>query len=335
MSDDKKKDLTEQVEDSRISFSALADKNQKKGKADRVTTIVLLLICVALAIYFIFGAIPERKIIAAETEETSMSINVQTLGVERGRFESYTRLNGEIKSENTDVGVLPDAAGTVSSILVKRGSEVRKDDVIAYIDPSRPRQVYNESPVTSPVDGVITSIPVSVGESVTAASVIATVSGEKSLYVETELPERYIGTLSVGMGAEIYSVASPDVSYTASVAYISPSINTATRSADVDLVFTSESSSLMEGMYVTVNLITEAYDDVLMVPSSAVSEYGDDEVVYIAADGKAERRVVETGSSNGDVTIILSGLDEGESVITAGTVADGSSINILNAGEEV
>ena len=329
MSDENKKDLTEQVEDSKISFSELAAKNQKKSAMDRITTIVLLLICVALAIYFIFGSVGSRQHALPPSAAESSSINVQVSSAELGRFESYTRLNGEIGSYNSAVSILPDTSGTVTSILVKRGSTVKKGDVIAYIDPSRPGQSYQENPVTSPIDGEITSVPVSVGETVSASTAIAVVSGEKSLYIETSLPERYVGNMSVGMPALVHSVAFPDKTFNADVSYISPSIDTSTRTAAVELELTGDSSGLMEGMYVSVDLVTEAHDNVVMIPSSAVSQFGGETVVYVAEDGKASMRQIVTGSDNGTMVIAESGIEAGDLLITAGTVADGSAINVL------
>ncbi len=332
MNDDdnkKKPDLTEQVEDSRISFKELASKNAKPSKLDRITTIVLLLICVALAVYFIAGSVQGREHAVVEENETASVINVQTAVAEKGRFERYTRLNGEIKSYNTDVGIMPDTSGKVVSVLVRSGSEIKKGDVIAYIDASRPGQTFNESPVTSTVDGVVTSVPVSVGETVSVSTPIATVAGERTLYIEAELPERYIGTMKEGMDADFSSVAYPGKTFTGVVSFIAPSIDEATRTARIEIQITDDSEGLLSGMYVTLNLITEAYDDVIMVPLDAVSSYNGEEIVYVAENDTARMRSVTAGRENGDMVIILSGLEEGDEIITAGSVNDGSSINVI------
>ncbi len=325
-----KPDLTEQVVDPKISFEELAAKKAKPSRLDSIVTVVLLVICIALALYFIFGHVQGREHAVAPAEGAGASIiNVQTTAVQTGRFERYTRLNGEIGSNNSDIGIVPDTSGKITSILVSRGTEVKKGDVIAYLDPSRPGQVYNESPVVSPVDGVITSVPVSVGESVTASTPVATISGEKTLYIESDLPERYIGSIETGMEAVFSSVAYPGRTFHAVISYISPNIDSATRTAHIELRITDDSSILKKGMYVTLDLVTEAEDDVMMVPLSAVYDYEGGKIVYVADEGKARMQSVETGSDNGEMVIILSGLEADDEVITAGAVNDGSSISII------
>lgn len=330
MSEDKeKKDLTEQVEDSKISFEDLAKISHKSSAFDRITTIILLLICVALAAYVIFGSVGTREVAAAE-EVIDNRINVRAEAVAPDTFRNYTRLNGEIGSDTRDVAIVPDTAGNVVSILVSRGDEVKAGDVIAYIDPSRPGQSFKENPVTSPVDGIITSIPVSIGEQVSSASSIATVSGDnKTLYIEASLPERYIGTAEVGMAADFTSVAYPGETFTAELSYIAPYVKTTNRTSDIELQITSGSEKLKEGMYVTVDLVTEEIQNAISIPSSAVTETIDGSIVYVVENGTASLRNVTTGSRNESETVITSGLSAGDVVITAGTVADGSSVNVL------
>ncbi len=328
MDENNKKDLTEQVEDSKISFEKLAKKNPTSSGFDRITTIILLIICVALAAYVIFGTVTtEAPTVAAA--DTDTSINVTTETAEAGLFQRFTRLNGEIGSDNSDVAALPDTAGTITSILVKRGDTVTKDQAIAYIDPSRPGMNYKESPVTSPIDGVITSIPVSVGETVSASSAIATIAGDKTLYIEASLPERYIGTAEVGMDAYFTSVAYPGETFNANLSFIAPTVNTTTRTSDIELNITDGQDKLKEGMFVTLDLVTEQQDNVITVPSDAITEVLDGSIVYTVVDNHAVRTPVTTGSSNESRTVITSGLNPGDVVITAGTVSDGSSVNVL------
>ncbi len=327
MSEENKKDLTEQVEDSKISFKDLSKKG-KSSRFDKITTLVLLLICIALALYVIFGTVTVKAPEAVSTvTETSINVSVET--AEPGLFQRFTRLNGEIGSDNSDVSVLPDTSGTVSSVLVRRGDSVAKDQVIAYIDPSRPGQSYKESPVTSPVDGIITAIPVSIGETVSASTPVATISGDKTLYIEASLPERYTGTAEVGMSAYFTSVAYPGEQFEARLSFISPSVNTANRTSDIELEIVSGAEKLKEGMFVTIDLVTEEQDGVITVPSSSLTSVLDGSIVYTVVDGKAVRTPVETGSSNDTRTVITSGIEPGDTIITAGTVSDGSSVNIL------
>ena len=323
----KEKDLTEQVEDSKISFENLS-KKAPSSKFDKIVTLILLVICIALALFVIFGTVSGGEVAAVE-QTTVTAINVQTETASPGLFQSYTRLNGEIGSDASDIAITPDTSGTITSILVKRGDIVTEGQIIAYIDPSKPGLSYKESPVTSPISGMITSIPVSVGETVSSSSSIATISGDKTLYIEASLPERYLGTVELGMTANFTSVAYSGESFTGVLTYISPNVSTSTRTSDVEIAITSGSDRLREGMYVTIDLVTEEQENVITVPSSSITEILDQDYVYVVEDGKASLRGITTGSSNETRTIVTSGLYDGDIVITAGTVADGSTVNVL------
>ena len=82
-------------------------------------------------------------------------------------------------------------------------------------------------------------------------------------------------------------------------------------------------------MYIKINLETEHQENVMMVPSTAISEYLGDDVVFIVDNDVARRQIVTTGSSNGTETVILSGLSEDDLVITAGNVTDGTAISVV------
>lgn len=82
-----------------------------------------------------------------------------------GNLDDYLEFGGDISSVNS-VAVLPDQAGKITNILVNVGDIVKKGQVIAYVNPLRAGAVYNDSPVTSPIAGRITSLPTTVGSTV-------------------------------------------------------------------------------------------------------------------------------------------------------------------------
>ena len=75
--------------------------------------------------------------------------------------------------------------------------------------------------------------------------------------------------------------------------------------------------------------VLDSKEDVITVPSNALTEVLDGSIVYKVVDGKAVRTPVTTGSSNDTRTVITSGINPGDMIITAGTVSDGSSVNVL------
>ena len=304
---------------------------KKSSGFDKTVTLILVLICLVLlgaTLYKMFS--PEEEIQRVNQVTTDdVVINVSASTAERTEFIQTTRFQGEVTTDDNNISVLPETAGTLKSVQVKRGDLVNAGDVVAYVDPSRPGSQYELSPVTAKVDGTVLSVDTTVGSSVSASTPIITVMPEKTLYVSTLIPERYISTLSIGLEGSVTSVAYPDKSYPVEVSYISPILNSANRTLPVELSFTSDEDGILEGMYVSIDLVTEKISDALVIPSSALSSYAGDTVVYVVRDNTAVRTIVETGSSNSNEAVIISGLTEGDVVVTAGNVTDGTKVFIV------
>ena len=157
----------------------------------------------------------------------------------------------------------------------------------------------------------------------------ATLTSNEDLIITASVPEKFIGSLRPGMSALFESVAYPGRMYEGTLSYISPNLNRQSRSADIKIDITGSTEGLMDGMYIKLNLETEHIDNAMIVPSAALDTYLGNDVVYVVEDGAAVRKTVETGSSNDTETVILSGLDEGELVITAGNVTNGTPVNVV------
>ena len=304
---------------------------KKTGSFDKIITVILVLIIAVMAGVSIYGMLTpeEGSQRLQQTESETVTVNVSASPAAIKQFIATTRFQGEVRADEANISVLPETMGTLSSIQVKRGDKVNAGDVVAYVDPSRPGAEYSLSPVTSKASGEVISIDSTVGSAVTASSSIVTVMPEKTLYVTTLIPERYISTLEEGLGGSVSSVAFPGSSYPVEISYLSPIVNSTNRTVSADLAFTGDTGRLMEGMYVSIDLVTERIDDALVIPSSAITSFGGNPVVYRVVDGVAVRTEVETGSSNTTETVILSGLSEGDTVITAGSVTDGTAVQVV------
>lgn len=313
-------------------FEKLASE-KRPSAASRFTTAVLLLICLVLAGAILFKMFSAPEAVENETREsvTLAAINVAASYAETGTFSKISRMNGEISRDGNDIAIYPDitSTGTVTEVLVKEGDAVRSGDIIAYIDSSRPGSSFKVSPVVARADGVVTELGVSRGETINSGTAIATLTNLDDLIIEASIPEKFLGTLREGMTAEFESVAYPGRIYTAVLTYIAPTVDKATRSSDIKLTITGDMDGLREGMYIKLNLETEHQENVMMVPSTAISEYLGDDVVFIVDNDVARRQIVTTGSSNGTETVILSGLSEDDLVITAGNVTDGTAISVV------
>lgn len=305
---------------------------EKKNFFDRFVTVVLLAVCILLAVGIYFRSGEEKELPQPGTEQQGQeqtAVNVSAAAAWTGTFTSITKTNGEITSEDTDVGIYPDTAGKVAEMLVSKGDTVAKGDVIAYIDPSKPGSQYQLSPVISTADGIVSGVSATTGQTVGTSDALATVSGEKTLSVLTKVSVRNIGTMTEGLPATVSVAAYPDREYEAEISYIAPSVDKASRTVDVELSFTGGTDGLMEGMYASAQVTTERLENVLLIPSEAVGTYAGESVVYVVTDGVSHRQTVTVGENNGTLAVVSSGLAEGDMVVTAGNAGDGTAVNIV------
>jgi membrane fusion protein (multidrug efflux system) len=104
-------------------------------------------------------------------------------------------------------------------------------------------------------------------------------------------------------------------------------VDPGTASVPVRLAFESP-ASFPAGTPVQLDIDAERHDGVVLVPLPAIVREGEETAVFVARDGKAERRAVKTGLSDTERVEILSGITAGEQVIVDGQAGlpDGSAI---------
>ncbi|HEY0880435.1 MAG TPA: efflux RND transporter periplasmic adaptor subunit, partial [Archangium sp.] len=100
------------------------------------------------------------------------------------------------------------------------------------------------------------------------------------------------------------------------VLFIDPMLDGKTRTAKVRLSFVNPQGELKPEMYGEVTLAREGRE-ALRVPSDALVQTGTEQVVFVATgEGRFEPRRIQVGETSKDFTEVVSGLNEGDEVIT-------------------
>ena len=189
--------------------------------------------------------------------------------------------------------------------------------------------------IRSTISGVILDIPVKVGNSVINSNTfndgttIATVANMNDLIFRGNIDETEVGQLVTGMPLKITIGALQDLSFEASLEYISPKatennganqfeIKAAVKIATTPDGSPSGKSKIRSGYSANAEIILASTDHALTIPESAIEFSGDSTFVYvIKGDGKQkeyERRQIETGLSDGVNIEVKKGLTEKEKV---------------------
>lgn len=125
------------------------------------------------------------------------------------------------------------------------------------------------------------------------------------------------------------TASSPDTSFPRRILRILSSSGERQEDIAASSSYLSAMASRQNSFPASVSLATETAGNVITVPSSAISEDNNGKYVLVADNGSASRRSVETGLSDGRRTAILSGIEEGDSIIISGSASDGSAVSIV------
>jgi len=267
---------------------------------------------------------------AGDTPVEEKIFIVRTVEVSVGDLENRISLSGEVYATGR-VNVVPDINGLLTKVLVNPGDTVYANQIIAYVDPSKPGMSYAESPVRSKTSGTVTSVPAVSGNQVSVQSVIAEIGNLNRLDVDIKVPEKYLSSLKPGLTGWISSRAFPDTEQSARVTEVSPVVDPRSRTVLITLAPDS-TENLRPGQAVSVDLVLNIREAALTVPFSAVTERQDGVGVFVAAGEKASWRLITTGINEGGYIEVTEGLTVDDEVIVAGfeDLTDGSSIQILD-----
>jgi multidrug efflux pump subunit AcrA (membrane-fusion protein) len=278
-----------------------------------------------------FLAAGQEKKGGTETAEAPL-LSVRTAMAEKRTLSAFLELNGDIVSAR-EADAFPDVSGKLIQVNVVLGTWVRKGDVIALIDPSRPGAVYMNSPVHAPLSGIVSEVPVSAGMIVSPNTPITTVSAIDNLEITARIPEREVACLKNGLKADVTLQAYPGEIFSAAISRVAPILDSATRTKLIVFAFDQHDSRINAGMFARIRLNTKTYENILVVPAEALISKRGESIVFILRDGMsgpplAELRKVTVGVSLNGWTEIKSGLSEGEAVVVQGQ-------QLLSGGEPV
>lgn len=195
---------------------------------------------------------------------------------------------------------------------------------------------YDYSFLRSPIDGVVTSVPVKLGETVGKGSLVAEIIAMESLYVEAFIDEADVRKVKLGQKAYVTMDAYPGRELTGKVYMISPVVlgeRQETRTFEVRTKVLDKDIELKPGMSADIEIIVGRVENTLSVPSQAVIERGGKHYVYVKDGSRARLREVKIGLYNWTLTEITSGLKESEEVITTPDVKgleDSARVKVRN-----
>ncbi len=161
--------------------------------------------------------------------------------------------------------------------------------------------------LTAPLDGVVSAAKLEAGAPVDGMAPAFVVDAIDRYEVQAQVPERLIGQIEPGMRVVV------DGKIEAKVTSVGRVLQPETRSAALKAAI-AKGTTMVAGRTVSAAVYANAASGAVTVPRSALTELGDDTVVFVKNAGGVVTRSVTAGSTSGAQVVLLSGVNAGEEV---------------------
>lgn len=231
-----------------------------------------------------------------------------------------------------------EAAAKLASITLDRDQRQLKghavsqavvDNDVANLDQAKAlveqqKAVVDKKIIYAPFSGQLGIRQVDPGQFLNAGTNIVTLQQIDPIYVDFNLPEQALVQIKVGQKTTVKTDAYNNTEFEGEVSAINSKIDTATRNVLVRATIKNPEHKLLPGMFAHVDIDIGAPVKQITLPQTAItySPYGD--TVYIV-DGDAQKPTakqvfITEGATRGDQVAILTGVKEGDPVVTAGQI---------------
>ncbi len=261
----------------------------------------------------------------AELDATDFDLQVQEAeaSLQNARAQSrnaasnYERIRALYENKNASRNDL-DAA--------RAGDESAKANVLSLekrLEMAKQQKRYTR--LTAPLDGAIARVDIELNENVKSGKIIALLTSGSDLEVKIAIPEILISQIREGSAVDVFFDAVPSKTFSGVVSEVSVASFSSQTTFPVTVVLTNQSTDVRAGMaaQVAFKFESSSKSERYIVPSVAVGEDRQGKFVFILIPaepgfGIIERRSVSVGEMREDGLEVLTGLTDGELLVTAG-----------------
>ena len=185
-------------------------------------------------------------------------------------------------------------------------------------------KIQENFPVYATVSGTVSEKLVAEGAAIKKGQPLFKIANLETVWASFDVYENQINRFKKGQEITITANAAPNNLYKSKVAFIDPILNTSTRTVTLRAILPNKEGMFKPGMFVEgeIKTINSKETEVIAIPSSAVLWTGKRSVVYLKAtinESVFEIRKITLGNKNGSTYEVLSGLKNGDEIVTNGT----------------
>lgn len=197
-------------------------------------------------------------------------------------------------------------------------------------------KTYKDCQITSPFDGVIAKRFIDAGELIaTSMTPIATIVDIKKVKISVYVNEEDFALIKPGLPAKILVDAYPDRIFEGKVSKVGSIIDASSRKLEAEITVDNGDAALRPGMFARVELAVASKADVPIIQYDYALKDLDGYYVFVLEGDIAKKRYIKPGLINGELMEVVSGLSEGEMIVSFGQkrLKDGDKVEVATKGD--
>ena len=208
-----------------------------------------------------------------------------------------------------------EALNSVSQRETIRGAQAQMSAAKAHYDNAAVQLSYAQ--IRSPISGIVSDRPVYAGEMPASGTPIISIVDISQVVARANISVKEASMIRLGRPARI---SGPEGDLVGKVTVVSPAVDPNTTTVEVWVQMANPGEKLKPGASVRVAIIADTIQNTIVIPASALlnADDGGQKVMVVTSDSKAHERRVSVGIRQGARVQIVSGLQEGEQVVTSG-----------------
>ncbi|MBE3127297.1 MAG: efflux RND transporter periplasmic adaptor subunit [Candidatus Atribacteria bacterium] len=189
--------------------------------------------------------------------------------------------------------------------------------------------------IIAPIGGRVTSIAVSSGEMVAPSLPLLSIIDVSRIFVKVGISEKDISKIKEGQKMSLEIDAFPEEKFQGEVVSKGVAVDQISKTLEVKIEILQPEVDIPVGVFARGDILVKTNQDVLIIPSSALTRKQDGIYVYAVEEGIARQKEVVLGIIQGERIEILDGLSEGEEIVVLGNqeLEDGLKVDVLSKEE--
>ena len=236
----------------------------------------------------------------------------------------------------TNRDAMHEAGDATRSAALVRASETKlklwglgEDQLRAIVAKGEP---IERVPFRSPASGVVMEKSVVDGDAITAGQRLFRIADLDQIWVEADVYEADLGRMAKGQPATVTLTYLPGRTFEGKVAFVYPYLDPTSRTGRVRIALPNKGVELKPDMFATVTFDLPLGDRI-QIPSSSVVYTGPRRLVFVdLGDGRLRPQEVTIGARSGELVEVLSGVNEGDSIVTSGNFLVAAESRVRSGG---